>query len=60
MRRGKLSRHPDLVDCLYLIRNGVPFDFAFSLDVSERVAWVVALGELDGFVFDWHDMSWKS
>jgi hypothetical protein len=54
-----LSRHPDLVDCLYLVRNGVPFDVAFSLSVSERLAWIVALGCLDGREFDWSTMRWS-
>ena len=31
------------MDCLYLVRNGVPFDVAFSLPADERLAWVVAL-----------------
>jgi hypothetical protein len=45
---------------LYLVRNGVPFDVAFSLAPSERLAWVVALGQLDGFAFDWASMSWRT
>ena len=59
-QRGKLSRHPDLIDCLYLVRNGVPFDVAFSLPADERMAFVVALGTLDGRVFDWQAMRWNS
>ena len=35
--RGKLSWHPELVDSLYLVRHGVPFDVAFSLPVDERL-----------------------
>jgi hypothetical protein len=46
------------VDSLYLVRNGVPFDVAFSLPARDRLAWVVALGELDGRSFDWGRMSW--
>jgi hypothetical protein len=53
---GKLSRHPDLIDCLYLVRNGVPFDVAFSLPTDERMAFVVALGSLDGRTFDWRTL----
>jgi hypothetical protein len=45
---------------LYLVRNGVPFDVAFALPASDRLAWVVALGQLDGCVFDWPSMSWRS
>ncbi len=55
---GKLSRHPDLIDCLYLVRNGVPFDVAFSLPTDERMAFVVALGSLDGRTFDWRTLRW--
>jgi len=44
---------------LYLIRNGVPFDVAFSLPADERLAWVVALGTLDGGEFDFLSMRWK-
>jgi hypothetical protein len=59
-QRGKLSRHPDLIDCLYLVRNGVPFDVAFSLPTDERMAFIVALGSLDGRVFDWRTLRWNS
>ena len=38
----------DLRDSLYLVKHGVPFDVAFSLDGAERLAWVVTLGELEG------------
>ena len=56
---GKLSRHPDLVDGLYLCMNGVPFDVAFSLDATTRLAWVVAIGTLKGGIYDWPQRSWK-
>jgi len=46
------------MDCLYLMRNGVSFDVAFSLDVVERTAWVVALGQMDGGTWDWEAMRW--
>ena len=58
-RRGKLARHPDLIDSLYLVRNGVPFDVAFSLPVDERNAFILALGTLEGREFDWHRLCWK-
>jgi hypothetical protein len=47
------------VDCLFLVRNGVPFDVAFSLPPEDRLAWVVALGTLDGNEFDFGVMRWK-
>ncbi len=47
------------MDSLFLVRNGVPFDVAFSLADEERLAWIVALGTLDGREFDWQRMRWK-
>jgi hypothetical protein len=47
------------VDCLYLLRNGVPFDVAFSLPPEDRLAWIVALGRLDGGEFDFARMEWS-
>ena len=46
------------MDSLYLVRNGVPFDVAFSLDPRERLAWVVIMGRLAGGVFDWSTETW--
>jgi hypothetical protein len=46
------------VDSLYLVRNGVPFDVAFSLDRRERLAWVVIFGTFDGGSFDWMSETW--
>lgn len=37
----------------------MPFDVAFSLPEDERLAFVVALGTLDGGLFDWNELSWK-
>lgn len=48
------------MDGLYLVRNGVPFDVAFSLDAEERTAWVVVFGEMDGRVWDWRAMQWTT
>ena len=47
------------MDCLFLVRNGVPFDVAFCLAAEERRAWVVALGTLDGGVFDFDRNAWE-
>jgi len=53
-----MTRSADLVDSLYLVRDGVPFDVAFSLDAAERTAWIVVLGELEGLAWDWGAMRW--
>lgn len=37
----------------------MPFDVAFSLPEDERVAFVVALGTLEGRLFDWNAMRWE-
>jgi len=42
------------------MRNGVPFDVAFSLEQEERRAWIVVIGELDGLVWDWGAMQWRT
>ncbi len=47
------------MDCLYLVRNGVPFDVAFCLPDDERMAFVIALGRLGGHVFDDRALRWK-
>ncbi len=37
----------------------MPFDVAFSLPEDERLAFIVALGTLDGREFDWFALRWK-
>lgn len=45
-------------DCLFLVKNNVPFDVAFTLDEQTRTAWCVILGELEGGRFDWAHGVW--
>jgi hypothetical protein len=47
------------VDSLYLVRNGVPFDVAFSLPCVERAAWVLVMGRFDGLDYDWQARQWQ-
>jgi len=44
---------------LWLVKNGVPFDVAFSLDDTDRLAWTVVCGEQEGGVFDWSRGKWE-
>ena len=37
----------------------MPFDVAFCLSPEERLAFVVAIGRLDGHEFDFAAMRWK-
>lgn len=54
-----MSGHPELVDCLYLVGCGVPFDVAFSLSPAERLAFTVIFGTLAGRRFDWSRLAWE-
>jgi hypothetical protein len=39
---------------LWLIKNGIPFDIAHSLDWSEIIGWSITLSELEsGKKFNW-------
>lgn len=49
-----------LHDTLFLVKNGIPFDVAFSLPAHRRLAWVVIMGTLEGGEFDWRAGSWKA
>jgi len=49
-----------LLDCLYLVRCGVPYDVAFTLEAAERMAYVVAFGQLAGLTFDWQRLRWEA
>jgi hypothetical protein len=42
-----------------LIKNGIPFDVAFSLDDVTRAAWSIVFSEMEGAKFDWHAMKFK-
>jgi hypothetical protein len=37
----------------------VPFDVAFSLPAEDRMAFVIAIGTLDGNNFDWKAFHWE-
>ncbi|PHK92921.1 hypothetical protein CR162_21360 [Pseudoroseomonas rhizosphaerae] len=45
--------------CLHLVKNGVPWDVAFSLDEIEVRAFVMIFGFLDGHDWDWEASCWK-
>jgi len=52
-------RHPALVDSLFLVSCGVPYDVAFSLDDAERIGYLIIFGMLDGLNFDWKRLKWE-
>lgn len=49
-----------LTQMLYLARNGVPWSVIKAMSAERRIACCVALGEMDGGVFDWAAMDWAS
>ena len=53
MRLGEQASPP------HLAKNGVPFEVAFSLPAYEHLAYIVALGTLDGRSFESNSLSWK-
>lgn len=48
-----------LRECLWLVRHGVPFDVAFTLDDTERAAWAIIASEQGGREFDLGRMAFK-
>jgi hypothetical protein len=42
-----------------LARGGVAEERAFSMRRDERLAWIIALGELEGGDWDWSRMNWR-
>ena len=54
-----LSKSGELVDSPFLVRNGIPFDVAFSLDSDMRLAFCIILGELGGRGCNWDKMAWE-
>jgi len=44
---------------LWLVKNGVPFDVAFSLDDLERTAYAIAFSEMEGAKFNWDSMRFE-
>ncbi len=52
-------RNPDFRDRCYILKNGVPFNVAFGIDDTLRLAFAITFGELDGGEFDFTSMSWR-
>lgn len=41
------------------MKNGVPWDEAWSMEPVEALAAAVVFGEMEGNRFDWQSMTWK-
>jgi hypothetical protein len=44
---------------LRLVKHGVPWDVAWKMSPTRRLAYVVAFGEIDGGRFDWSTKTWS-
>lgn len=44
---------------LWLVKNGVPFDVAFSWSDAERFAAGIVFSEFEGKRFDWTEMAFR-
>jgi hypothetical protein len=45
--------------CLWLVKNGVPYETAFDLDDDDLLANVIVMGEFEGLLWDWPSMKWR-
>jgi hypothetical protein len=41
------------------VKNGVPYDVAFSLPPEDVAAYSIIFGEIEGSKFCWATMSWE-
>ncbi|MDE2354945.1 MAG: hypothetical protein KGL17_07980 [Betaproteobacteria bacterium] len=46
-------------ECLWLVKNGIPFDVAFGLDDVTRAAWCIVFSEQGGAKFNWRTMEFE-
>lgn len=46
-------------ECLWLVKNGIPFDVAFGIDDVTRAAWCIVFSEMEGNTFDFNTMAFK-
>lgn len=55
----KIAEDPIVVQTLWLISQGIPFDIAWSLPLNHARAWAVVLaGFQNGKKFDWDTNEW--
>ena len=42
-----------------LVNAGVPWDVAANLSPTEMLGYIVAVGEIDGGLFNWDALKWE-
>ena len=55
-----IVENAEISNRLYLIKNGIPFDVAMSLQEHEVLAYAIIFGKIDGGKWDWSSMSWST
>lgn len=46
-------------ESLWLVKHGVPFDVAFSVDDITRAGWSIMFSEMEGRTFDWDRLEFE-
>lgn len=47
--------------CLWLVKNGIPFDVAFALDDVKRTAWSIMFSEMEsGKTYNFASMTYEA
>lgn len=44
---------------MFLVKHGVPFDVAFSLEPDELLAYLIVLRGFDGYEYDFENMRFR-
>ena len=57
--RKKLTTDPDFAEVALLVKYGVAMDRAEAMERSERLAWLVVIGQSEGGRFNWDTMEWE-
>ena len=48
-------------ECLWLVKNGIPFDVAFSVDDTKCTAWSIAFYEFEsGKAYNWTTLEFEN
>ena len=46
-------------ECLWLVKNGTPWDVAFGVDEKLRMAMSISFSQMEGRVYNWNSMRFE-
>jgi hypothetical protein len=55
----EIANDPIVIQTLWLVKNGIPYDIAASLDFVEAKAWAIIFGTFEGGSYDWRSDRWN-